>query len=201
MVEITVDASDLMGKITTLKENMSQENFDRAMYGVMQRTSRRVSTILRKDLPQEYVVKPGNISKAVQRPKLSTGAGGVGCSIPIKDTRGVIGNRYSAVGGAHGWNSLRRKYRVKARIVTRGQSTLPQKMKTGYAPFRNLGSSLGGLTFVRRSKKRGPLDIVTGIAIPQMPMNRSQEDVQRDIKLFLEKQIDQRIRYMLMSGK
>lgn len=198
---IDVDASELDDKINMLKATMKPEQFNRAMYGIFQRTGRHVSRILRQDLPQEYEVKPSLITKAVKRPKLTMGGLGVGCSIPISDVRGSIGDRYRASGGAHGWNSLRRKYRVKARIVKDGQSTLPERMTGSYPPFRNLGSKLGGVTYTRKTKKRGPILKVMGIAIPQMPMNRSEEDVQRDILLYMQQQIDQRLMALIRFGK
>lgn len=197
---ITIDASDLQEKINLLKANMTQSKFEQAMYGIFQRTGRHVAQILRTDLPQQYEVKPGDISAAVKSPKLSVGGGSVGCSIPIRAIRGKIGSQYRASGGAHGWRSLTRKYRVKARIIKGAQSTLPEKWHSGYPPFRNLGSSLGGLTFARSSRERGPILKITGIAIPQMPTNRSEPSVQSDIKDYLEKQMEQRF-YALMLGK
>lgn len=202
-VSIEVDASDLQGKINMLRGAMTNEQFNRAMYGIFKRTGGHVKKILRSDLPQEYEIKPSAVSAAVQKPQVTIGGLGVGCAIPIRDARGSIGGRYKAAGGAHGWNSLRRKYRVKARIVKGRASTLPANASAygGYPPFRNLGSSLGGLTFTRRGKARGPIEKMVGIAIPQMPMNRSQADVQRDIKEYMERQIDQRISQLLRTGK
>ena len=198
---VEIDASDLQDKITRLQSAMTEVQFNRAMYGIFRRTGRHVSAILRKDLPQKYEVKPSDISAAVKSPQLSMGAGGVGCTIPIRGVRGKIGSKYRASGGAHGWNSLKRKYRVKTRVLKGTQSTLPEKWHAGYPPFRNLGSKLGGLTFARISKKRGPILKLTGIAIPQMPMNRSEADVQRDIKDYLEKQIEERFMALMRIGK
>lgn len=42
---------------------------------------------------------------------------------------------------------------------------------------------------------------LTGIAIPQMPMNRSEADVQRDIKEYLEKQMEQRFMALMRIGR
>lgn len=201
VINIQVDSAEFKDLLTRLQAQMKPEQFERAMYGIFQRTSRHVSTILRKDLPQKYEVKAGDISAAVKSPKLSMGFGGVGCTIPIRAVRGKIGSQYSAAGGAHGWNSLKRKYRVKARVIKGAQSTLPEKWHAGYPPFRNLGSKLGGLTFARSSKSRGPILKLTGIAIPQMPMNRSEADVQKDIREYLEKQMEQRFNALLRIGK
>lgn len=200
-IQIEVDASDLKGIIDRLHQNMSEEQFERAMYGIFQRTGRHVAMILKKDLPIKYEAKPGDIGAAVKAAQVSSGFGGVGCTIPIIAPRGKIGSQYRAAGGAHGWNSLRRKYNVKARILKGAQSTLPSKWHSGYPPFRNLGSKLGGLTFARSSKARGPIMKLTGIAIPQMPMNRSEAQVQQDIKDYLEKVIEQRFNALMMVGR
>lgn len=200
-ITIEIDASDLRDKIERLQANMKPEQFERAMYGIFQRTGRHVAKILRQDLPKQYEVKAGDISAAVKSAQLSGVGGGVGCSIPIRAVRGKIGSQYKASGGAHGWKSVKRRYKVKARIIKGTQSTLPDKWHSGYPPFRNLGSKLGGLTFARSSKARGPILKVTGIAIPQMPMNRSEADVQQDIKDYLERQMEQRFMALIRIGK
>ena len=181
-VYLEIDASELNEEIERLRGVMKPEQFNRVMYGIFKRTGGHVRKILKTDLPKEYYAKPGEIGKAVGNPKVTMGGLGVGCTIPIKGARKSIGGGFSASGGAHGWNSLRRKYRVKARIVKDGQSTLPQAMGSygGQPPFRNLGSKLGGLTFTRAGKGRLPIIKVSGIAIPQMPINRSEDDVQSD---------------------
>ena len=201
VITMEIDASDLKDKIDRLRQNMTEEQCERAMYGIFRRTGRHVAQILRKDLPKKYEVKPGEISAAVKNPQLSMGLGGVGCSIPIQAIRGKIGGEYRASGGAHGWRSVKRKYRVKARVIKGTQSTLPPEWHAGYPPFRNLGSKLGGLTFARSSKERGPILKVTGIAIPQMPLNRSEADVQQDIKEYLEKQMEERFMALMRIGK
>ncbi len=200
-IDITIDSSDFWDKVNRLKAVMTQEQFERAMYGIFRRTGRHVAQILRKDLPQKYEVKPGDISAAVKSPQLSMGFGGVGCSIPIRAVRGKIGSQYRASGGAHGWNSKHRKYKVKARVLKGAQSTLPDKWHSGYPPFRNLGSKLGSIAYARSSKARGPILKLTGIAIPQMPMNRSEPEVQQDIKEYLEKQMEERFMALMRIGK
>ena len=201
-VYLEIDASDLSGQIERLKLVMTEQQFINAMHGIFNRTGSHVKTILKNDLPNEYEVKAGEIGRAVQRAKVTSGGLGVGCCIPIVAPRKSIGGGFSASGGAHGWNSLKRRYRVKARIVKSGQSTLPAQASSygGQPPFRNLGSSLGGLTFTRAGKGRLPIMKMSGIAIPQMPMNRSEGEVQKDIKDFLEKEMERRFTALLATG-
>lgn len=202
-VYLEIDASDLTDDLDRLKSVMTQQQFDQAMYRIFQRTGGHVRQVLRKDLPKEYHVRAGEVSSAVHGARVTSGGGlGVGCSIPVIGTRKSIGGSFRASGGAHGWNSLHRKYRVKSRIIKAAQSTLPQNMSSygGNPPFRNLGSTLGGVTFTRKSKERFPIVRVEGIAIPQMPMNRSEEDVQRDIKNYMEKRMEHEFQRMIAGG-
>ena len=201
LLRIEIDSSDFKQLMSRLQTNMRPEQFERAMYGIFQRTGRHVAAILKQDLPRQYEAKPSEIGSAVKAAQVSMGGGGVGCVIPITGIRGKIGSQYRAAGGAHGWNSLRRKYRVKARIIKGAQSTLPDRWHAGYPPFRNLGSKLGGLTFARSSKARGPILKITGIAIPQMPLNRSEADVQQDIREYLEAQMAQRFNALMRVGR
>jgi len=203
---LEIDSTECMKTIGILEAAMKPEQFNNAMYGIFNRTGGHVRKILRSDLPRQYEVKPSEISQAVKRATVTRSGLGVGCCIPIVAPRKNIGGGgrgFSASGGAHGWNSLKRRYRVKARIVKSGQSTLPQDMNSygGEPPFRNLGSTLGGLTFTREGKGRLPIRKVSGIAIPQMPLNRSEEDVQKDIMQYLAKETERRLFALLATGR
>ena len=203
-VMLEIDASDLQMKINRLQANMKPEQFTAAMHGIFNRTGSHVKTILRKDIPVYYHAKPGEISAAVKRAQVTGGGTSAGCIIPIKDHRGSVGGRYGASGGAHGWQSLKRKYRVKAKVVKAGASTLPQRLPGSYGgnpPFRNFSaSSLNGVAFTRKTKDRFPIMKVESMAIPQMPQHRAEPDVQHDIRTYLEKQMDQRFRALIMNG-
>lgn len=205
-VYLEIDASDLQKEIDRLESVMKPRQFENAMHGIFKRTTRHVRVILRKDLPKQYRVSKSEVSSAVQNGRVTATQGlGVGCAIPVVGPRGDIGGKYKAFGGARGWESLHKKYRVRARVVKAGTSTLPQAMPGNYGgnpPFRNLAASkLHGLAFTRKTKERLPIMKVEGIAIPQMPMTRSEPDVQNDIKEYLQKQIEQRLNYLVMSGR
>lgn len=203
-VYLDIDASDLMDEINRLKAIMTPEQFNRAMYGIFQRTGRHVSTIMKKDLPQEYHVTGGEIGAAVKAPQMSMGGGMVGCSIPIVGKRKNIGTGFSATGYRRGWRALTSgKYKVTAKIVKGGASTLPFSMGSygGMPPFRNMPSKLGKLTFTRAGKPRGPIEKVSGIGVPQMPMNRSQDQVQSDILEYMQQRIEARIMALIKNGR
>lgn len=203
-IYLEIDVSDLKDKTDALRSVMKPEQFERAMYGIFRRTGGHVKRILRQDLPNEYHVTAKQINAAVKNPKMTTDAGGLGCTIPIRDRRGSIGGRYSAKGYRKGWRALTSgKYKVTAKIVKDGASTLPFNMGSygGMPPFRNMPSKLGKLTFSRAGKKRGPILKVSGIAIPQMPMNRSQEEVQKDIHDYLANEIERRFMALMKVGR
>lgn len=191
---LEIDISEAQETISKLRNNLSQDQFDRLMYRVFKRTGERVKTIVKSDLKEKYHVTPTWVGSQIGAPRMNFGGSGqVGCSIPINGQRASIGGRYSATGGAHGWNALHRKrYKISAKVVKGQTSTLPTAIRSmgNQPPFRNLGSKLGKATFTRKGKSRLPIVPVVGIAVPQMPMNRAKEDVQEDIVETLMKRLD-----------
>ena len=207
-VYLEIDASDLQDRIDVLQKALTERQFNNAMHGIFKRTGTRVKKILGDDIPQSYSVPRTEVRQAVGRASVVNSGLGVGCSIPVTGPRRHIGKGgqtrrgYTATGHRKGWNSLTSgHYDIKARIYRGRTSTLPRNVDTGYPPFRNIPSSLNGLTFSRVSKKRLPIKAVMGPAIPQMPMNRSQTDVQRDIRIYLEQRIEARIQALIANGK
>lgn len=192
-IYLEIDASDLLEELERLRNVFTPDEFNKRLYRVFARVPGHVRKILREDLPHQYHVKPSQVSAAVGGATMSGGAGGgVGCSIPITGPRGSIGGFYGASGGRHGWNTLKNGGgSIKGKIVKAGISTLPATLPSygGQPPFRNLGSKLGGLTFTRAGKGRFPIMKVVGIAIPQMPTNRSEAEVQADILSYMAERI------------
>lgn len=212
-IYLEVDASELDAQTERLRQVLTPARVNQVMYGIFKRTGGHVRKILKEDLPKQYYVKAGDVGKAVKNPKLTGGGvGGTGCIIPVTDPRRSIGGYYVASGGARGWDSVHKRYRVKARIVKSGQSTLPQQMDSygDQPPFRNLGpslkrakgisqamyeqakktkSSLGKVAFTRAGGSRLPIMKVVGVSIAQMPKNRSEGEVQRDIKDYMMKRM------------
>lgn len=194
-VYLEVDMKDASNLIQSLRAAHSQKNFELLMSRAFRRTGSRVKTIIGNEVPKDYEVTKTQVRKAVGAPRMGDGGGSVGCTIPINGARLVIGGGFSATGGAHGWNAMRysgKGYKVKAKMVKGATSILPKTMENqgGNPPFRNLGSSLGGVTFTRKGADRFPIARVAGIAIPQMPMNRSQDEVQAEILKYLMERME-----------
>ncbi|MBP3690899.1 MAG: hypothetical protein J6I74_06195 [Schwartzia sp.] len=195
----------MMDKVNRLKNNMKPKQFENAMYGIFKETGRKTKTILKKDIPKDYHAKPREIGQAVKSPQLGFGGGGVSCSIPVTGHRGSIGGRYKASGGAKGWESLHKKYRITARVVKAGTTRLPKRMPGSYGgnpPFINTKApKLNGVAFTRKTEERFPIMKVVGIGIPQMPRTRSEPHVQRDLKVFLENRMEHRFQALILHGR
>ena len=201
-ITLEVDTKETKALIDQMYYAMKPAQFEHALYGIYKRTGGHVRAVLKKDLPKSYKVKAGDVGYAVKNPKMM----GHGCIIPIRDKRKNIGTGFTASGGAHGWNVRKgKRYKIKAKILKAGSSVLPDAMPppgyTGNPPFRNLSSPMPKLTFTRKGKARLPILKVSGIAIPQMPTNRAQDDVQDDIAVWLQKQVRERFLYMCRTGK
>lgn len=198
---LDVDVSDAKRLVGVLREVHSQDEIEKMMYRALRRTGNHVRKILKTELPKEYNVKPGWIDSQLGSPRISMGGKDINCTIPIRGERGTIGGsgKFNAQHGAHGWNSLNRKYRVTAQILKGKRSTLPPEMshQGGHPPFRNLGSKLGGATFTRKTDARLPIAKVAGIGVPQMPLNRSRGDVESEIVAFLEKRLAAEHNYII----
>lgn len=205
-VYLQVDASELKDEINKLKRAMKPEAFDRAMHGIFRQTGKRVKRILREDLPKEYNIKSPEVGKAVQAAQVSIGAGGAGCTIPVSAPRRHIGGGgrgYTAYGHRRGWASLTSGHYDVTAVIYRGKrSTLPGHLPSygGKPPFRNIPSKLNGLTFTRMGDPRLPIKAVMGIAIPQMPLNRSEPDVQQDIKEYMFDRMEHRLQALVRNG-
>ena len=53
-IYLTVDISDLEHKINMLRQNMTTAQFERAMYGIFNRTGKHVRQIMQDELPKQY---------------------------------------------------------------------------------------------------------------------------------------------------
>lgn len=192
-VYLDVDLSDVQQRIDFLEKILTREKFRQLMQRTFTKAGRKVKKIMKDDLPQEYHVKKKDVGAAVRAPILGGDEGDeAGCSIPIVSIRGPIGGHmFTASGAAPGWKV--RKYRVKARIYRSERSTLPKTMHQygGFPPFRNSRApQLNGVAFTRVSKKRLPIQKIVGIAIPQMPLNKSEDTVQEDIKKVVQENLE-----------
>ena len=200
---IYVDMSDAKGLIEGLRAVHTKKEFETLMARACRKTAGRVRKILKDELPKDYHVKKNAIGKAVKSPQMKRTPGmAVSCCIPIEGARLAIGGEFSATGGRRGWKGIQagKRYKIKAKIVKKGQSVLPVEMKNigGKPPFRNLSArKLNKVAFTRTGDDRLPIEKIMGIAIPQMPVNRSEDRVQQEVKVYMIKRIKHEHDFMI----
>jgi len=202
---LEVDASDLLRELKRLEGVLTPEQIERCMARIFRRVPGHMRSTLPREFRKHYVVKTGQVRESISGAHVTYSGSGAGCIIPIRGKRIVVGQGgFASTGGRRGWNTLRKngKYRVKARIVTAGQSTLPERMKTGYPPFQNFSATKipTHKVFKRLTKKRLPIQSVVDIAVPQMPLNRSRKGVEKDIRDYMYKRMEHEIQRMI-AGK
>lgn len=203
----TVDVSDVQAKLNQLRPLMTEENAKAFERRVVSETGKKVKSIVSTDVPKKYHIKKGVVASDIKRPRMGGGAGEIACSIPIEGKKHIIGGKvFPARGGRKGWKGIRagKRYKITASIVKDHRSTLPTAMSDqgGNPPFRNLSApDLNRATFVRKPgagspPHNTPLARVVGLAVPQMPMNRSQDEVQKDIQEYMIKRIEHNFKHM-----
>lgn len=200
---LDIDVSDAQAKIQALSLALSPKELKQLNYRVVSRTGKKVKGIVSTDVPKRYHIKKNIVARDIRRPRMGNTSGvSVSCSIPIEGKRHIIGgNTFPARGGRHGWNGIvgGKRYKIATQIVKGQQTILPETMghQGGTPPFRNLGArKLNNATYNRAAgagfpPKNLPLVRVVGLAVPQMPLNRAEDDVQKDIRDFMIKRIDQ----------
>ncbi len=192
---LNIDASDLNDKIKKLRAVHTEEEMKLLMTRALRRTGQHVKTILKRQIPKQYNARPTWIGQNVLAPKIGPGAGGspVGCVIPLKGVRGVLGARFPISGG-RGRPKKGVKRRISTKLLKGARSTLPNKLPNqgGNPPFIVQGGKTGGkkVVFTRRTDRPLPIVRVVGLSVPRMPLNRASSDVQQDIVDMLEKRME-----------
>lgn len=199
-IYLDVDISKAQGTITALKMFHTEKEFKQIIYAAFKRTGEQTRTAVKRIVPKSYNVSQSTVYKHIGPAKTSFGGGGIGvsCSIPIDGKRLSIGGGFSARGGAPGWSTKAgKRYKITAKILKQQSSILPKEMKNqgGFPPFINTTApKLNGVAFTRTGGKtadgKDAIAKVVGISIPQMPMNRSQDDVQENIANILLKRLE-----------
>ena len=204
-----VDASELTGLLDDMASKLTAGNFDGLMRRSLNEVGKRSKKIIREAIQAEYYASTSWVNSSIHNAQIEGGGGSILCRIPIISHKGKIGGEFAAGGGAYGWNPP--AYRVTALIVKDGISVLPPKMthQGGQPPFRNLGSKTftrtvtgkngtkraikvnrkapsqepkKGTGFLTRSgSSRFPVESMSGIAVPQMPLNRSRRETESRI--------------------
>lgn len=204
-----IDVSEVVTLANDLSKKLSPEQGREMLRRTVWDTGKHVKTILKEDVPKEYEVSAGWVGKHVGPPRAGGGGGEISVVIPLKGARGSIGGTFPAGGGAHkvqatqvhmkdGTVRSRKAYwrvsRVHAHIVRGSSSVLPERMshQGGNPPFL-----AGGVGFTRTTPKRLPIAHVVGLALPQMPLNRAEDEVREDIEKYMEKRLMHHFSFLL----
>lgn len=196
-ITVKVDDKQLQDFIGRIKDGTIQRSINTAIH----KTGERVKRFVIDDVGEEYEGGAHWFGAAVQKPQ----NGNLQCVIPIKGSRGVIGQQFKTGGGAYntgpggaygftgsgrgrGYGKLRGKKaaKIRAKIVKGQTSQLPDTLPSygGNPPFL-----YKGIAYTRRTRQRNPISRVVGIAVPQMVTNRARDKIERDIAKELEKNV------------
>lgn len=186
-VYLNIDASELNGLLASMASQLTPDNFERLMRRSLNEVGKRSKKPIREAVQMEYEAPFAWVNKGIKNARISVGGGEVLCTIPLEGEKGNIGSTFKARGGARGWNPP--KYRVTAKIVKGASSVLPSAMshQGSQPPFRNI--SFSGLTFTRAGKERLPIERVSGLALPQMPLNQAREETEDKLLALTEKRV------------
>jgi hypothetical protein len=210
-VSLYIDASDLQEKIEICRDALSPKGYERLMNRTFNEVGKKMTTITVEEARKEYDVTKRWIRSQIKRPEITLGAFPV-VKLPLSGHKGSIGAVFKARGRRAGKvRGVSVKGRIVANIVTSGQSVLPQVMRNqgGNPPFvlyvqkgvkgatgkKPKGSSKE-VVFTRRGPGRLPIVAVKGLAVPQMPLNRSASKTQDAILEYAGKRLESNFKYM-----
>lgn len=206
-IYMEIDISDAKQKIEALRAVHTEKEMNALLRRAVTRTGKHVKTIVGKDAAKHYEVTQKKVKSYIGAPEISGEAGGLGvsCCIPINGERMSIGGTFKASGGAPGWSVRKgKRYKINAKIIKGQGSTLPGTMKHqgGNPPFINTSApKLNGVAFTRTGKKtkngKDAIARVVGIGVPQMPINRAEDDVQKDVMDMLMKRLEAEHKFII----
>lgn len=188
---LDIDVSQVTDLLDQMQKSLSKGKFETAMQRAFSNTGRKVKSIIRQEVPKDYVAKPAWVSRAVGTPRKS---GTLGCVIPVKGTRGTLGGTFPARGGG------KRRAKIQAQVVKGQMSTLPGHLPNqgGNPPFRNPGSKFGGAVMTRTTNKKYPVAGVVGRAVPQMVTDRSAPEIEKQTVAYLEKEMQRQFDLLIV---
>lgn len=207
-IYIDIDAGQTKAMLNKMASQLTVGQFDRMMYFSLKDVGTGMKPVLRKETMRYYEVDKDFVDPAIRPPKIEGGGGNWRCDIPLIGPKGHVGGTFKAEGGHYGWHPP--KYKIKARIVKGSVSTLPDAMPNqgGQPPWRNVleerkagkkgrkrrkmevtksANKINELAMTRTGSERMPIQSISALAMPQMPMNRARPNVEREVLTRLDK--------------
>ena len=208
VISIKCDTSKLMALGNKLKKSNLEEAATKAIHATGDTLQQEIPTMIDK----YYHGGIDWISSAVEDADKSF----MSCSIPIRGSKGGLGEVFPA-GGGYSAVTVNRKTKsgkqvqyerlmkkgakgakgggsVVAHIVKAGLSRLPDSLPNqgGNPPFM-----AGGVVMTRRTIKKFPIVHVMGLAVPQMADTRAEKDIYKMAEKELEKNLERFIGQLL----
>lgn len=213
---LSIDMSDVYEKLREIRQVVGEKNAEKILYWTVKDTAGHIRKTLSPILRKEYQSRAMTIRGSIGQPEMN---GAMSCVIPIENTRNIIGGKDFPLDGSTTrvvkGNATRRKkaleagkkpkpgkkYKIRAKILKKGVSTMPDVMpgagRSSYGdqpPFLMPVKSKEGATgkyivMTRKGKEKLPIIRVVGIGVPQMPLNRSREEVKDDIAEYAMKRL------------
>lgn len=190
---LELDFSDVYERMIELGKAMSKTQFERLVYRTVRETGKRGGrSIIPKEVTKDYAITQAWAKKQIQSPKIQWGGSEIECRIPMKGHKGTIGGTYRITAA--------RGKRVGAKILKKGNSRLP-------SVFPNQGGNPGfigpnGVLFTRKyAWQRKPIVRVVGMALPQMPLNRSEDKTRDAFLALMSKRLDSNFKDILARFK
>ncbi len=189
-VWLRIDVSPLQKQIDEMKSVMAPRTFQRCMGITVKEVGTRLKTQIARAVRQEYNVPYGRVLGAISTPKFTGSGAAISCRLDLKDPRIKIKN--------YGKGNSRRKRAIYAKAglharIAKVDQPLPTSGPNAHYVKRSSGQVIvfTGGTFTMKERfhtknATGKLYTVkkksyrqgVGVAIPQMPMNRSENAIQ-----------------------
>lgn len=215
-----IDMKPLRNLLSAMESELGEAQFRKMMIRAFRRVPGHVRKVLPGELKKDYYVNPSHVRKSIGGAKVETtnrfSHTGVTCIIPIREARNVIGgDQFKVTAGTRrrkpmltrkGKRVPNKRYHIDAKILKSRISVLPKKMpgegRSSYGdqpPFVTAkGGKTHGVVMTRKyADRRLPIIRVTGIGIPQMPLNQSRKAVEEDILNFTMGRIEHEYRVIM----
>lgn len=175
---LDIDASDVMKQFNFIRQKIVSPDIQRKiLHDTCVDTAKYVKTILARTLPQQYAAPQKFIRAGVMKWQ-DNSMNNINVVIPLKGTRGVLGDTFRSRGKPGRPKRGRRK--ISAKVLKGQWSQLPDTLPNqgGNPPF------VGGnrIVYTRKFKNSAyPIVRVAGLGLPQMPLNKSKDEVSNQI--------------------
>ena len=214
---LNIDMSDVYEKLKEIRQVVGDKNAEKILYWTVKDTAGHIRKTLSPILQKEYQSKAMTIRGSIGQPEMKGAMscvipvenarniiGGKDFPLDGSTTRVVNNNRTrrkKAIAAGKKPKPSKPLKQINVKILKKGVSTLPHIMpgegRSSYGdqpPFLMPVTSKAGATgkyivMTRKGKEKLPIIRVVGIGVPQMPLNRSREEVKDDIAEYAMKRL------------